>query len=117
MTIQLARDRKDTRSNRLCAITMACALAGFIGGMGAVSVQAQRYVMVNGQLLNEAQIRGLEQLACAPIPSGSYWLQANGLWGYVGDPRPRGKVGEYCNRRRPSLSERGLLYYPGELLR
>jgi hypothetical protein len=81
---------------------------------------AQRYVVLNGQRLNEGEIALLEARACTSIPNGHYWMNFNtGIWGYAGDPRPRGHISDYCRApgRRPSLSERGLLYSPGELLR
>jgi hypothetical protein len=81
---------------------------------------AQRFVVLNGQLLNQSEISLLDAWACTSIPNGYYWMNFNtGIWGYAGDPRPRGHISDYCRgpERRPSLSERGLLYSPGELLR
>ncbi|MDB5928290.1 MAG: hypothetical protein JWN13_7226, partial [Betaproteobacteria bacterium] len=49
-----------------------------------------------------------------------YWLNLQtGAWGYAGHARVQGVLGDACVRqqRRKSLSERGLLYGPGELLR
>ncbi len=86
----------------------------------ATGVFAQRSVIINGTLLNAAQIRQLEQVACAPIPDGAYWLNMqSGAWGYAGNPAVMGHVGDACQRsqRRKSLSERGLLFSPGELMR
>lgn len=82
-------------------------------------VQAQRMVIVNGELLNAAQIAGLESVACTSIPDGNYWVDpGSGAWGYVGNPNLMGYVGDACGqtRRHRSLSERGLLYGPGEIL-
>lgn len=93
---------------------MVFLLAGIAGGFVVNPADAQQYVIVNGQLLNFAQIQRLEQLGCVSIPSGNYWLRNDGWWGYAGDPTPRGRLGDYC--RKPSLSERGLLYRPGEIL-
>lgn len=78
-----------------------------------------RYVAVNGQRLNTAQIEQLERARCAPIPNGRYWLNLQTTaWGYAGDPRPQGRLSDPCHSvqqaRRPSLSERGLLYSPGD---
>ena len=39
-----------------------------------------------------------------------------GIWGYPGSAA-QGHIADNCNRHRPGLSERGLLYSPGELLR
>jgi hypothetical protein len=110
------QDPRGTASNHFRAIAGACALAIALGGMCVGSAHAQRYVIVNGQLLTEPQIQELERLGCVSIPNGSYWLRNDGLWGYAGDPNPQGQVGQYCGHRQRSLSERGLLYSPGELL-
>ncbi|QIG48263.1 hypothetical protein G5V57_11315 [Nordella sp. HKS 07] len=93
---------------------MAFLFAGIAGSFVASPADAQRYVIVNGQFLNSAQIQRLEQLGCVSIPDGNYWLRSDGWWGYAGDPTPQGQLGDYC--RKPSLSERGLLYRPGEIL-
>ena len=87
---------------------------------GARLAVADRVVIVNGQRLTPAQIRALEQRSCGPVPNGAYWLNTQtGLWGYAGNPWPQGHLADRCGRptRRPSLSERGLLYGPGEILR
>lgn len=83
---------------------------------------AERYVVINGQRLSEPQIERLEAAHCMPIPNGRYWLDwQTGIWGYADDSRPRGRLGDACRNpqqfRRPSLSERGTLYAPGELAR
>jgi hypothetical protein len=95
-----------------------------------VNGQTPRYVVVNGVRLGNNEIGFLEQLACGPIPNGVYWLNYNtGIWGYGNDPRPQGRLTGNCynsqqrntqrgnTQKRKSLSERGLLYSPGELLR
>lgn len=79
---------------------------------------AERYVVVNGNRLSDTDIMILERWRCGPIPNGHYWLNFNtGIWGYAGDPRVRGHIMDNCYNpgRRPSLSERGILFYPGEL--
>ncbi|MGI9508752.1 MAG: hypothetical protein ACR2QJ_05315 [Geminicoccaceae bacterium] len=64
---------------------------------GQSNTGGQRYVIVNGARLGPAEIGRLEQMACAPIPNGSYWLNmANGIWGYAGDNRPQGRLGDQC---------------------
>ena len=86
----------------------------------AMPASAQpRYVVVNGQTLSAAQIGNLEQRACTSIPNGHYWLNPNtGAWGYAGNPRVQGVLGDACVRQQPrkSLSERRQLYRPGEIL-
>jgi hypothetical protein len=81
-----------------------------------------RFVFVNGQRMTDLQIQQLEFFACTGIPNGAYWLNLNnGTWGYAGDWHVQGVFGDQCNqeaqRQRRSLSERGMLYSPGEILR
>lgn len=81
---------------------------------------AERYVVVNGVRLSQNDIVLLEQWHCGPIPNGHYWLDLNtGIWGYAGDPTPQGNITDNCYRpeRRPSLSERGLLFSPSDWIR
>jgi hypothetical protein len=93
--------------------------AGLVLALSVVGVaHAERYIVVNGQRMSQSQIAYLEQLRCGPIPNGHYWLDVrSGIWGYAGNPRPQGHITDNCYRRerRPSLSERGMLFYPGEL--
>ena len=82
---------------------------------------AERFVIINGQRLDNQQLYSLQQTHCGPIADGNYWLNYNtGLWGYAGNSTPQGYITDNCyqqQERRPGLSERGLLYSPGELLR
>lgn len=81
---------------------------------------AERFVVVNGNRLSYVEIIRLEKWHCGPIANGYYWLNfSNGVWGYAGNPIPQGNITDNCyqQRHRPGLSERGLLYSPGELLR
>src|SRR5689334_4785080 len=93
---------------------MVFLLMGTASAFVVSPAHAGRYVMVNGHFMNPAQIRLLDQLACIAIPEGNYWLRNNGLWGYADDPTPRGRLGDYC--RKPGLSQRRMLYRPGEIL-
>ncbi len=88
----------------------------------ANGAQASRYVVINGQRMNPRQLVAIDRMNCIRIPNGRYWFNFyTKAWGYEGNPYPQGRVGQACNRRRPrrrkSLSERGLLYSPGELFR
>ncbi len=90
-----------------------------IGLSTSCATFAQRVIFVNGVKLNSIQISQLEQFACTGVPDGSYWIDMNsGAWGYAGSPVRVGYVGDACqqSQRRKSLSERGLLYSPGEIL-
>ena len=101
-------------SKRLKQIAMAAA----VSGMAAIgfSAHAQGYYFINGQ---PAPLNVARLMAANGLPFGYYWLDARGNWGAVGNPRPLGNI--YTDRdgapRHRSLSERGLLYSPGELLR
>ena len=114
--LQLQRQRVDSRevldvnSHLQKVVLMAIFLT--------VSHQAlaQRLVIVNGERLNANEIGQLERLACTAVPDGNYWIDMNtGAWGYAGNSYLMGYVGDACQRHR-SLSERGLLYRPGEIL-
>ncbi len=80
----------------------------------------ERWVVVNGVRLNPAQIQYLDKLHCGLIPNGEYWLDVNtGVWGYTGNSMPMGNISDNCYRRqrRPSLSERGMLFSPHDWTR
>ena len=104
-------------------ITIAAVLVGFLI---TTEVFAQsRVIFVNGIRMSDQQVSHLEYYACTTIPNGSYWLNLfNGAWGYFGNFKVQGYFGDQCklpgnaqaNQRRKSLSERGLLYSPGEIL-
>jgi len=79
-----------------------------------LTVWAERYIIVNGHRLNDGEIELLERMHGGPIANGNYWLDPSpGLWGYAGNPQPKGYI--WQTGPRPSLSERGLLFRPGEL--
>jgi hypothetical protein len=62
----------------------------------------------------------LDRYACQYVPNGYYWLNTQtGLWGYAGNPAPQGYISDGCDRqtRRPSLSERRMLYSPYDWVR
>lgn len=98
----------------------ASLVALLLVGWYAIGMPAEaqtRRVVVNGQLLTAGQIAHLERRACAAIPNGYYWLDLRtGAWGYAGNPRMQGVLGEACGQRRKSLSERRQLFRPGEIL-
>jgi hypothetical protein len=51
-------------------LTAACVTAC----LGATQATAQRFVVVNGQRLNGAQIQYLDQVSCTYVPDGRYWI-------------------------------------------
>jgi len=93
-------------------------VSGLVVGIVLVSGQvAARNVVVNNERMDDAQLQYLDQLSCNYIADGNYWLNTStGLWGYAGGGA-QGYISDNCNTRKPGLSERGLLYSPGELLR
>ena len=98
---------------RKFTIMMALVFSGLLISTQAVA----RNVVINNQRMSDVQLQYLDQLSCNYVPDGSYWLDVNtGMWGYAGGGM-QGYISDKCNQRKPSLSERGLLYSPGELLR
>lgn len=85
-------------------------LAGFglVATMSAAS--AEDWYFINRQ---PASIGMAQAMAARGLPFGYYWLQPNGNWGFEGNSDAVGNT----YGRRLSLSERGRLYAPGELLR
>ena len=97
---KIARSR-----SKLIALVVAF---GVVATMSVANAQAWYYV--NGQPVS----RGVAvQMAARGLPFGYYWLRPNGNWGVVGNPDVLGNIYGH----RPSLSQRGLLYSPGELMR
>lgn len=81
---------------------------------------AERYVVVNNQRLTQEEIFYFERLHCGPIANGHYvYDPRTGMWAYPGDRQWRGHITDNCRNPgpRPGLSERGLLFAPGELAR
>ena len=99
-------------------IFAACIFVLLFTGLGIA--YAERFVVVNGYRLSIPDIQNLERIRCGPVPNGRYWLNMwSGLWGYEGNPRPQGHIKDNCYKpqRRPSLSERGMLFSPGDWVR
>jgi hypothetical protein len=108
-------------ANWLRQAKLAVSALALIGATLAVQAAPNdRVVVVNGQRLTPQQLVMLERMHCAYIPNGHYWLNVvNGAWGYHGNPWIQGYLGQPCRGngggRHRSLSERGLLYTPGDL--
>ena len=101
----------------LIVLRAVVVLSGMLASAAASA--ESRWVIVNGTRMNDAQLAQLERRACTTIPDGHYWLDAQtGAWGYTGNTRIEGVLGEACVRqqRQKSLSERRQLYRPGEIL-
>jgi len=93
--------------------------ASFLAMSVPTVVHAQRLVVVNGRVMNRQTLASLDQAACQQVPNGYYWLDTStGIWGYAGNPAPQGHISDGCRQaRRPSLSERGMLYSPYDWVR
>jgi hypothetical protein len=78
----------------------AAALAAGLPAAGPAAATAAagagRYVVVNGKRLSGPEIRVLDRIHCGPVADGLYRLAANGIWGVVGDVRPRGHIESNC---------------------
>jgi hypothetical protein len=96
--------------------TLIFALAvGTAAAAAGPPAAAQVLYTINGQ---PAPPHIAQSMAQNGLPAGHYWLTPDGYWGVVGQPLPLGNI--YASggggQRRPSLSERGMLYRPGEIL-
>ncbi|MEM1299128.1 MAG: hypothetical protein AAGH68_07580 [Pseudomonadota bacterium] len=99
------------------AIFSAAAGAALL--LAATSSAEAGAVVVNGKVLDFQERMMLARYSCGPIPAGSYWLNMNtGYWGYAGSSRSQGHIKDRCQggQARQSLSQRGLLWRPGELV-
>lgn len=75
-------------------LTLGCALLA-----ASTAALAHRYVWVNGERMGPSQLAQMDRAHCTIVPNGSYWYNpSTGLWGYRGDPRPRGHVSDGCRR-------------------
>ena len=94
-----------SRGSKRVAWSAAIALIATVS-----AARAQDWYYVNRQ---PASFVAAQAMAARGLPFGYYWLQPNGNWGFEGSSDVVGNI----YGRRPSLSERGRLYSPGELLR
>ena len=80
---------------RRAGAVMSLVVAMSVFSCGAMA--QSRQVLVNGQYLSDAQVAALERSNCAYIPDGAYWLNLqNGAWGYAGNWRVQGTLGDAC---------------------
>ncbi|MEO1470087.1 MAG: hypothetical protein AAFV86_13610 [Pseudomonadota bacterium] len=91
-------------------------LALALGLATAGTAEAQTWV--NGKRLTADEMTALARYSCGPVWPGRYWLNmATGHWGFEGNPIPMGHIRDRCaGTQRPGLSQRGMLYRPGEIL-
>src|SRR5580704_12656318 len=72
-----------------------------------------QYYTLNGQTPPPSLA---QYMAANMLPSGDYWLTDEGYWGVMGSNAPLGNIYAGSSTPHRSLSERGRLYYPGEIL-
>jgi hypothetical protein len=86
--------------------------ASFLTMSIPTAAHAQRHVVVNGRVMNQQALDSLDRAACQQVPNSCSWLDlSTGIWGYAGNPTPQGYISVGSRQaRRPSLSERGMLY-------
>jgi hypothetical protein len=82
------------RQLRRIAAAAICAAAL---GLGAAPAPAQVYYTINGR---PAPPDVQRYMAANRLPPGHYWLNPQGYWGVVGNPRPLGNIyaGSYVSR-------------------
>jgi hypothetical protein len=95
-----------SRSSRFVAIVAVALGAIVICG----TAESQALYIVNGSPAHPAIA---QYFAGRNLPSGYYWVNNNGNWGFAGNATVVGNL----HGRRPSLSERGMLFSPGDLMR
>lgn len=76
-------------------LTVIVALAA---SLPVLAQQMSRQVIVNGAVMNGAQLMVLDTLNCgSPVPDGRYWLNTQtGAWGFQGGEQ-EGFIGEDCS--------------------
>lgn len=92
---------KPMTSIRSKLVVWLVAAFGFIATISAARAQDWYYINRQPASLSVAQV-----MAARGLPYGYYWLQPNGNWGFEGNSDVVGNI----YGRRPSLSERGILY-------
>lgn len=71
--------------------------AAFLALAGAAADGAERMVVINGERIRGTELEELDRADCRPIPDGKYWLnRRSGAWGYAGQQRVRGRIGDGC---------------------
>lgn len=87
-----------------------------IGRLRADASAGNTGVYINGRELTFVEVAWLSRQV--PVQRGRFWMNPQGVFGYEGGG-PLGRImlgAQNSGGRRPSLSERGMLFYPGEIL-
>lgn len=86
-------------ATRIRAHGLVVSLAIAFSVVGTNASAQSRWVFVNGERLNDAQVANLARMNCSDIPNGSYWLNTQtGAWGYARNPQVQGVIGDGCGR-------------------
>ena len=99
---------------------IASIVAGLAASCALGAAAQPRNIVVNGYLLDPVQVAQIQLAQCGYVPDGAYWLDMRtGAWGYAGSAWRQGFVGDRCRgggtQAHRGLSQRGLLYTPGDL--
>ena len=77
----------------LSQLSVAAIILAVVGLTSVVVDAQQRVIIVNGELLSTRQLILFDRMLGGHMPDGNYWLNTrSGLWGFVGDPVPRGRI-------------------------
>ncbi len=84
----------DSIPRQVCMLALGMAL---VASLPVLAQQMPRQVIVNGAVMNRAQLNLLDTLNCgSPVPDGRYWLNTQtGAWGYQGGGQ-EGFIGQDC---------------------
>ena len=82
-------------ATRIRAAGLVVSLGIAFSVVGTDASAQSRWVFVNGERLNDAQVANLARMNCSDIPDGSYWLNTQtGAWGYAGNRQVQGLLGD-----------------------
>lgn len=85
-------------ATRIRAAGLVVSLGIAFSAVGTDASAQSRWVFVNGERLNDAQVANLARMNCSDIPDGSYWLNTQtGAWGYAGNRQVQGLLGDSCS--------------------
>ncbi|MEA3411770.1 MAG: hypothetical protein U9R74_09545 [Pseudomonadota bacterium] len=79
--------------------------------MTMLTVPAVAQVIINGQLVEGLQLQALQLALGDVIPSGNYWLDASGNWGYAGNSDVQGNLYEVDGSSASGNGGSGSSYY------
>ena len=70
-----------------------------LAAIGDDAAAQSRRLFINGHRLSDAEAAALSQRHCAFITDGRYWMNMQtGAWGYAGNARIQGYLGDPCRQ-------------------